>query len=84
MRNLYFVFVALMLASTPVLAQPTAQPTSQAQPQQVPLDKGPYTPEASKAYNGGGMILQGAPGAPAPAPQPTGPAVTATSPAPAK
>ncbi len=36
-----------------------------------PDDKGPNTPQANAAYQGGGVILQGAPGAPAPAPQPT-------------
>ena len=36
-----------------------------------PVDKGPYTPQANAAYQGGGVILQGAPGAPAPVPQPT-------------
>jgi hypothetical protein len=39
----------------------------------VPLDKGPFTAEASRAYQGGGMVLQGAPGAPPPRPQPTPP-----------
>jgi hypothetical protein len=38
-----------------------------------PIDKGPYTPQANAAYQGGGVILQGAPGAPAPRPQPTPP-----------
>ena len=38
-----------------------------------PVDKGPYTPQANAAYQGGGVILQGAPGAPAPVPQPTPP-----------
>lgn len=38
-----------------------------------PIDRGPFTPEASQAHRGGGAILEGAPGAPAPAPQPTPP-----------
>lgn len=29
-------------------------------------DKGPFTPEANRAYNGGGAILEGAPGGPPP------------------
>lgn len=29
-------------------------------------DKGPFTPEANRAYNGGGAILEGAPGGPRP------------------
>jgi hypothetical protein len=39
----------------------------------TPLDRGPFTPEANRAYQGGGVILQGAPGAPAPMPAPTPP-----------
>jgi hypothetical protein len=35
-----------------------------------PVDHGPFTAQANAAYAGGGMILQGAPGAPAPLPQP--------------
>jgi hypothetical protein len=38
-----------------------------------PIDKGPYTPEANAAYQGGGVILQGAPGGPAPQPEATPP-----------
>ncbi len=38
-----------------------------------PVDLGPNTPEANKAYQGGGVVLQGAPGAPAPVPQTTPP-----------
>jgi hypothetical protein len=40
---------------------------------ETPIDKGPDTPEANAAYQGGGVILQGAPGAPAPRPQATPP-----------
>ena len=47
-----------------------AQPTSSTE---TPLDRGPFTPEANRAYQGGGVILQGAPGAPAPTPAPTPP-----------
>ena len=36
-----------------------------------PLDRGPSTPEANQAHRGGGAVLEGAPGAPAPPPQPT-------------
>jgi hypothetical protein len=35
-----------------------------------PVDHGPFTAQANAAYAGGGMILEGAPGAPAPRPQP--------------
>ncbi len=41
-----------------------------------PIDKGPNTPGANSVYQGGGMVLQGAPGAPAPQPQPTQPGET--------
>ena len=38
-----------------------------------PIDKGPFTAAANRAYQGGGVILQGAPGAPAPMPEATPP-----------
>jgi hypothetical protein len=38
-----------------------------------PVDVGPNTPQANAAYQGGGVVLQGAPGAPAPTPQATPP-----------
>jgi hypothetical protein len=41
-----------------------------------PVDLGPDTPEANKAYQGGGVVLQGAPGAPAPTPKATPPGQT--------
>ena len=40
---------------------------------QKPLDVGPNTPAANAAYQGGGVVLQGAPGAPAPTPMATPP-----------
>jgi hypothetical protein len=76
MRNVCFVTLAAMLAGAPVLAQPAPQPNTKVQSHQTPLDKGPNTPEANSAYQGGGMILQGAPGAPAPTPEPTPPGQT--------
>jgi hypothetical protein len=39
-----------------------------------PTDAGPRTPEADRAHRGGGVVLEGAPGAPALNPQPTPPA----------
>lgn len=39
-----------------------------------PVETGPRTPEADRAHRGGGVVLEGAPGAPAPQPQPTPPA----------
>lgn len=76
MRYVFFVAMAAVLAGGPVLAQPGAQPKTKVQSHEVPLDKGPNTPEANGAYQGGGMILQGAPGAPAPKPEPTPPGQT--------
>ena len=37
-----------------------------AMPRETVDDKGPFTPEANAAYNGGGAILEGAPGGPPP------------------
>ena len=34
----------------------------------TPIDHGPQTPDANKAYMGGGVVLQGQPGGPAPNP----------------
>ena len=41
-----------------------------------PIDNGPRTPADNQAFMGGGVILQGAPGAPAPIPQATPPGQT--------
>ena len=41
-----------------------------------PVDLGPNTPEANGAYQGGGVVLQGKPGGPAPSPQATPPGQT--------
>lgn len=61
--------VALIVAmSSPALAESTPPHTSVAE---KPIDKGPTTPAANNAYQGGGVVLQGAPGAPAPTPKPT-------------
>jgi len=79
MRGVCLVALMAMLASGPVLAQPaagsgTAGKTGRSSG--APLDYGPFTPEASRAYQGGGMVLQGAPGAPAPMAEPTPPGQT--------
>ncbi len=77
MRTL-ITFVAAAALAAPAVAQPaprhtrTAHPHVQLHPSaETPLDHGPFTPEANRAYQGGGVILQGAPGAPAPVPVPT-------------
>ena len=45
-----------------------AQSTSSHTPAtEKPIDNGPTSPGANSAYQGGGVVLQGAPGAPAPA-----------------
>ncbi len=53
--------LALVVLAGPCLAQSTTRP-------ERPVDHGPFTPEANRAYNGGGAVLEGAPGAPAPPP----------------
>jgi hypothetical protein len=70
MRKVCLVAAIAMLAGGSVLAQPQNQTRRSSE---VPVDHGPFTPEASRAYQDGGVILQGAPGAPAPAPEPTPP-----------
>jgi hypothetical protein len=61
-------------ANNAAAAAQTAHPTGQ-----KPIDNGPTTPDSNAAYQGGGVILQGAPGAPAPAPQRTDPVQTQTN-----
>ena len=51
-------------------AAPRAAPRTTGE---APVDRGPFTPEANRAYQGGGVVLQGQPGGPAPMPQPTPP-----------
>jgi len=63
MRTL-LALTALLLA-TPALAQNDAPRRNP----ERPLDRGPFTPEASRAFRGGGVVLEGPPGAPAPPPQ---------------
>ena len=71
------------LAAGPALAQPApkgkSKPVSHVVPHrsaETPIDRGPFTPEANRAYEGGGVVLQGAPGAPPPRPEPTPPGQT--------
>jgi len=59
--------------SGPALAQSGSRNRPRPPDTERPLDRGPFTPEASRAYNGGGVILEGAPGAPAPEPRPMPP-----------
>lgn len=74
MSRLRTITLITLLTCSPALAQPAHQQTSPSP--QKPVDHGPFTPEANRAYQGGGVILQGAPGAPPPTPQPTPPGQT--------
>jgi hypothetical protein len=79
MHKFCFVALAAMLAGGPVLAQTAAGSDTPGQARRSygpPVDHGPFTPEANGAFQGGGMILQGAPGEPAPRPEPTPPGQT--------
>ena len=82
--RIILTIAAIAALAAPALAQTAPQPPvkharmrhAHAQPASspgTPLDRGPFTPEANRAYQGGGVILQGAPGAPAPMPAPTPP-----------
>jgi hypothetical protein len=73
MRATGFFTVVLVLAVGSALAQPTSQTGRSSQ---TPVDHGPFTPEANRAFMGGGVILQGAPGEPPPRPEPTPPGQT--------
>jgi hypothetical protein len=57
----------------PLAPAPRAPATYESQrtgvPAGRPVDLGPRSPGANAAFMGGGVILEGAPGAPAPAPQ---------------
>lgn len=68
MRSLAALALIPVLLAGPALAQIPAQSSVDAHGEK-PLDRGPNTPQANQAFMGGGVVLQGAPGAPAPAPQ---------------
>jgi hypothetical protein len=80
MRKICFGVLLVVLAGGLAFAEPATLPSipngKVRHPNSSPLDRGPFTPEASRAYQGGGMILEGAPGAPAPKPEPTPPGQT--------
>ena len=92
MSRIRFALIAAsfaVLAGGPVLAQSTATTSTapmsatttdakeDARPSStVPVDHGPFTAEASRAYQGGGMVLQAPPGSPAPVPEATPPGQT--------
>ncbi len=63
--------LSMMLATSAAVAQNAAnqgggQPGGHTN--EKPVDNGPTKPGANNAYQGGGVVLQGAPGAPAPNP----------------
>src|SRR4051794_2610308 len=66
-----FAIAAALALPGPALAQSVSR--NRPAGSERPLDRGPFTPEANRAYNGGGVILEGAPGAPAPEPRPLPP-----------
>jgi hypothetical protein len=74
MRQILPTTVIAMLICGSAVAQPATHPSPPSS--QRPVDHGPFTPQANSAYQGGGMVLQGAPGAPPPTPQPTPPGQT--------
>jgi hypothetical protein len=79
MRKVCFVLLGALLASAPALAQqpaPATAPTMKPPAHQAPAAKGPSKPDVNAAYMGGGVILQAAPGQPAPIPEPTPPGQT--------
>jgi hypothetical protein len=84
MKRSALLALTLLLAAAPAWAQssPETWHGSPARKRAVdaanragqrPVDHGPYTPQANSAYQGGGVVLQGAPGGPAPVPQGTPP-----------
>lgn len=89
MRKMTLIAASIALAAGPALAQSSGgqhstgsahrgggggtQARNVPRTGQAPNDRGPFTPEANQAYQGGGVILEGAPGAPAPMPAPTPP-----------
>ncbi len=82
MRCFRMVAAVSVAMTTAALAQPPQPPAPVKQPKPAverPVDKGPYTPAANQAYQGGGVVLQGPPGAPAPQPQATPPGQTPQS-----
>ncbi len=54
----------VVLMASPCWAQERPLPQSETKP----VDHGPFTPEANRAYRGGGVILEGVPGGPPPPP----------------
>ncbi len=88
MRTVLIAAAAALIAA-PAVAQAADQPPGHPAPAkhhrashastggaERPIDNGPNTPEANRAYQGGGVILEGQPGGPAPTPEATPPGQT--------
>ena len=73
MRVLILAAAALM-AAAPAMANTMDGRSRTGRSPGSPHDRGPYTEDANRAYSGGGLVLEGAPGAPAPMPMQTAPA----------
>ena len=88
MRPTTLLAAALTLMTGPAFAQTPPNASTSPAPHRRPAhpasarhghaggsatDHGPFTPAANRAYQGGGVILQGAPGGPAPTPEATPP-----------
>lgn len=71
-----FTSGAAYAQNAPVIAAQPVKPDAAKPTNEKPVDNGPTTPQSNAAYQGGGVVLQGAPGAPAPTPQPTAPGQT--------
>ncbi|MGG5823423.1 hypothetical protein [Falsiroseomonas sp. HW251] len=79
--------LSVALLAAPALAQTRApdRSGSEARSPGPPVDLGPRTPEANEAHRGGGAVLTGPPGMPAPPALPTpahDPTVVVTQPPP--
>ena len=78
MRNYALIGLGMIALAAPALAQP-GPPSGPAPAQSstggTPIDRGPLTPDANRAFMGGGAVLEGPPGAPAPPPMQLAPSV---------
>ena len=73
MRILTLAAAALMMA-TPAMANMYDGRSSTGRSPGAPIDRGAPRSNTDGAYAGGGLVLEGAPGAPAPSPRQTAPA----------
>ena len=71
MRNAALFAILATILVSPALAQSPREAPPRSNSPGPPIDQGPVSSEANQAHRGGGAVLEGAPGAPAPVPQPT-------------